>query len=89
MTSYEFFDAARTYCFLTNASVTRFGSSRAHQAKLDPAVKQSPHVYWLGADVEYDGAAPADGVEIAERLGMKLLREPDHDHLQPMDWRAG
>lgn len=27
--------------------------------------------------------------EIAGRLGLKLIAEGDHDHLQPLDWRAG
>jgi len=31
----------------------------------------------------------ADRTEIAERLGLYLEVENDHDHLQPLDWRAG
>jgi hypothetical protein len=27
--------------------------------------------------------------ERAMRLGLKLIDEGDHDHLQPLDWRAG
>ena len=28
-------------------------------------------------------------IEVARRLGLKLVIEEDHDHLQPLDWQAG
>jgi hypothetical protein len=46
----------------------------------------SPHLCWLGADVVYDGPAPEHGARWAMRLDLKLIREGDHDHLQPLDW---
>lgn len=80
---------AMTYCMRTRASVTRWGSTPAHQAQLDAKVKYSPHVFWLAVDVVYDGAPPDDGEIIAARLGLWLERKPDHDHLQPLEWKAG
>ena len=31
----------------------------------------------------------AQRLDMAQRLGVLLLAEGDHDHLQPMSWRAG
>lgn len=38
---------------------------------------------------EFPTPPVAERGAIAERLGLKLIDEGDHDHLQPLDWRAG
>jgi len=81
--------AVMTYAMRTQASVTSWGRTPRRQAELDPSVKFSPHVYWVGADVVYDGGQAYDYEEIAVRLGLKLIHEADHDHLQPLEWKAG
>lgn len=37
-------------------------------------------VHWLN---------DAERTEMARRLGLRLIVEHDHDHLQPLDWEAG
>ena len=92
MTPHDFLDALRTYCALTGASVTSYGRTPGHNA--DPkigGVKNSAHLYWLAADVVYDPPVPIPSVrtERARRLGLWLLAEGDHDHLQPLEWSKG
>jgi len=89
MTVYEFRCAVFVYCVLTRASETQGFRTKAHN-DLVGGVEHSPHLYGLGQDVVYDGpVGMADRPDVAERLGLKLVREADHDHLQPADWRAG
>ena len=50
-------------------------------------VKNSAHVAGVGYDVVYDVTPPLDEVQVyAHRLGLRVIREDDHDHLQPLDW---
>lgn len=89
MTPYQFFDAVRSFCYATRSSVSSYGRTKTHNA-LVGGVKYSAHRVWLGADVLYDnGGPPDDAAEIAARLGLRIVREGDHDHLQPENWRAG
>jgi len=92
MTIGEFAEAVATYCYLQGGSVTSWGRSRKHNHDVG-GVPQSAHQYFRGADVVYDDklllVANPGNVDVAARLGLKLLAEGDHDHLQPMDWIKG
>ena len=86
MTRAEFVDAALTYCDLTDASVSSWKRTVKHNTAVGGVV-QSAHLFGLAVDVVYDApvALPL-AMERARRLGLRLLREADHDHLQPVDW---
>jgi hypothetical protein len=88
VTPLEFHEAVMRYCALAVASVTSSGRTWEHNRKVG-GVDESAHLFWLAADVVYDGKPPVLGAQWAERLGLKLIREDDHDHLQPLDWKAG
>lgn len=90
MTRGEFADAVYTYCLLTGGSTTSGIRSTKRNAAVG-GVAYSPHRFGLGQDVVYDDypSAHPDGPEIAKRLGLRVLREGDHDHLQPADWIPG
>lgn len=95
MTRSEFYEAACQYAALTGASQTSGLRSFKHNAEVG-GKPFSPHLFGLGLDLVYDDLTmltdPVKGArnkEIANRLGLFLLREGDHDHLQPLDWRAG
>ena len=89
MTLHDFVDAAIRYCAMTSASVTSWGRTTIHNAAVG-GVSHSAHRYWLGLDVVYDAAAlPEFRLETASRLGLRLIAEGDHDHLQPTNWPKG
>ena len=89
MTIGEFAEAVAMYGMLTDASVTSWGRSTARNTAVG-GVKFSSHRFWRGCDVVYDTAiSEADRSVMALRLGLKLIAEGDHDHLQPADWSAG
>lgn len=89
MTPYEFLTGVMIYCTRAGGSVTSWGRTKAHNQKVG-GVQNSPHLYWLGADVVLDAPAPeGERVELARRLGLKLIVEADHDHLQPLGWIPG
>lgn len=86
MTPHDFAEALMVYCFITRASPTSTGRTAAHNTDVG-GVAYSAHRFWLAADVEYDEPVPlAVRVETARRLGLRLLNETDHDHLQPLTW---
>lgn len=87
MTHHEFVDAVVTYGLMTGASVTSWGRTKARNSQVG-GVPVSAHRAWLAVDVVYDTPVP-EGVEIGRRLGLRVLPEGDHDHLQPLDWSAG
>lgn len=97
MTKEEFRDALDSYCTVAEGSVNSYGRTSARN-KAVGGVTLSSHRFWRGADCVYgtseqnpmEGAPPEDlAKEIARRVGLKLIREGDHDHLQPLDWPAG
>jgi hypothetical protein len=89
VTPADFNDAVMRYCDLAHASVTSGYRTVAHNHDKH-GVTYSPHLFGLGADVVYDdGADMGLRAERARRLGLRLLVEADHDHLQPWDWQAG
>lgn len=91
MTIGEFAEAVTTYCLIHRASTTSRMRTEMHNRAVG-GVPLSGHRFGRAEDVVYDDAAtrldPAR-IEVAKRLGLKLLVEGDHDHLQPLDWSAG
>lgn len=89
MSPQTFADAIRAYCQAMGGSISSWGRTEAHNRKVG-GVPGSAHRFWVGADVIYDALPAVDpATEYAARLGLKLIREGDHDHLQPLTWRAG
>ena len=88
MTLGEFADAVRAYALITGASATSWGRTEKHNEAVG-GVKYSAHRFWLAADLVYDGPPPPDAVAVAHRLGLKLIEEGDHHHVQPLGWIAG
>lgn len=53
-------------------------------------VAHSPHLFWVGRDVVFDKPPTvAECGELGRRLGIRILKEHDHHHIQPADWLAG
>ena len=93
MTIGEFAEALAQYCGLHGGSITSWGRTTIRN-KMVGGVQYSAHRFFRGADVVYDdlttlGADPAGRKEDARRLGLLLIAEGDHDHLQPLDWTRG
>jgi hypothetical protein len=89
MTPTEFHDLLRAYMAAVGGRTASYGRDPENNAAVG-GVKHSGHIVWLAADVKYTTPLPLEERrEWAERLGLKLLEEQDHDHLQPADWRAG
>lgn len=89
MTPLDFWDVLRLWCAIFDASVTSYGRTQKRNADVG-GVAQSPHRYWVAADVVYDVPPTDASVSIhAHRLGLKVIRADDHDHLQPADWLPG
>ena len=85
----EFALAVFVYCSIFDGSVTSWIRSKKRNAALG-GVPHSGHVVGLGCDVVYDVVPPEDERRAwAGRLGLLLVIEGDHDHLQPATWRAG
>jgi len=89
MTRAEFAEALFTYCAITSASVTSYIRTRERNRDVG-GVENSGHRFGLAADVQYDGEpSPSARNELAKRLGLRLFIEPEHDHVQPIDWLPG
>jgi hypothetical protein len=85
----EFASAAYLFCDGLGGSVTSWIRSRAHNAAVG-GVPHSAHVHGLGADVVYDAPVEAHKAhDLAASLGLTLIRESTHDHLQPQGWVPG
>ena len=85
----EFYLRVIMFCQVLGASTTSTFRTRRHNQDVG-GVAHSAHLLGLGADVTYDGTPDEmERRDWAERLGLKLLVEGDHDHLQPLDWMAG
>lgn len=89
MTRGAFYEAVYTYCIATGARVTSGPRPLTVDQEL-MAVSLHPHVAGFGADVSY-GTPPelARRHALANSLGLRLVTEPAHDHLQPLDWPPG
>jgi hypothetical protein len=89
MTRAEFLDAAYLLGLKYGASTTSWFRSDKHNKDVG-GVPHSAHRFGLAVDLVYDTPPnKTDIVEDARRLGLLLIREGDHDHLQPRDWEAG
>lgn len=91
MTVGEFAQACYEYCLIYGASQTSGVRSKARNERVG-GVAFSPHRFGRGLDVVYDDVnvmQDASRIEVAKRLGLKLVPEGDHDHLQPDSWPAG
>ena len=91
MTIAEFAESVARYGMLTGASVTSWGRTTEHNLNVG-GVTYSSHRFWLGCDLVYDEPtllSMTARMETARRLGLRVIIEGDHDHLQPLDWLAG
>lgn len=85
----EFHLAMMQYCVVTAASETSARRTIKHNLALG-GVAHSAHLVFLARDVTYDVDLPLEyRQEYASRLGLTLIPEDDHDHLQPADWKKG
>ena len=86
MTVGDFWSAVATYRRRVGGSVTSGGRSAQRNASVGGKLN-SPHLLDLGADLVHDeSSSDAARDVIARGLGLTLVIEGDHDHLQPMDW---
>lgn len=85
----QFRQAVLTYCARFEASETSGRRTTKHN-KLVGGVEHSAHLYGLASDVVYDDLPPeAARLEGGRRLGLRVIPEGSHDHLQPLDWTKG
>ncbi len=92
MTRAEFNDAVFIYCNVLRARETSGFRTPEGNKKIGSELKLSPHVFGFGKDVIYDDLNTFNDplrMEAARRLGLKLIPEGDHDHLQPLTWPPG
>ncbi len=89
MTPADFAIRVMQYCRSNTGSVTSWGRTAAHNARVG-GIPDSPHLVWLGADVVYDyRPLLAVARASARELGLAVIHEPTHDHLQPLTILAG
>ena len=84
MTPAEFGSCLRAYCAWSRGSVTSWIRSPERNQKVG-GHPDSSHLLGLAADVAYTpNPRPAlpTARKRAHRLGLRLVREGDHDHLQ-------
>jgi hypothetical protein len=79
----DFALAAYRYCKATGGSVTSWGRTPKHN-KAVKGVPNSYHITFKAVDVVYDKRPSLiDAESLAAAQGLRLIREKDHDHLQP------
>ncbi len=89
MTRGEFYEAVFTYCVATASRMTSGPRPLAVDQQIGSTTLH-PHVAGYAADVVYVSAPElAKRHALANKLGLRLVAEPDHDHLQPLDWPPG
>lgn len=89
MTLGEFAEAVTQYCAMTRASVTSWGRTTRRNEQVD-GVPYSAHRFFRAVDVIYDDAfGRLERERLAAAVGLRLIIEADHDHLQPLDWPKG
>lgn len=82
MTRQEFAEALYLYSTHFNASVTSYGRTLKRNTSVG-GHPHSKHMTWLGADVIYDVKPTlSERRAKAKELAIRLVPEPDHDHLQ-------
>lgn len=67
------------------------GGQRTPERNIEvDGVARSPHQHWVGRDVLFQGTPGREELnETGRRLGLKIIKELDHHHIQPVDWIAG
>lgn len=89
MTRHEFHDAVLLYCVIVGASQTSGFRTPDHNQRVGGVI-YSAHQADLGRDVVYDKpVADHYRIEWGTRLGLRVIIEGDHDHLQPLTWERG
>lgn len=87
MTVPEFAEAVQAFCKQFSCSVTSWGRTKSRNKKVG-GVEGSPHTHWVGADVVYDVPVEKASLDqFADSIGLYIVHEGDHDHLQPKNWR--
>lgn len=82
MTPSEFHNALMSYCSWANCSITSWYRTPKRNERVG-GHPNSRHLVWLGADVAYDEPIPPlTRRKMATTLGLKLVIEGDHDHIQ-------
>lgn len=84
MSPADFWNALVLYCLCTDGSVTSYLRTPKHN-ELVGGVPDSAHQIGLAADVVYDDLTElpeSKRLRMAERLGLELIIEGNHDHLQ-------
>jgi hypothetical protein len=82
----DFAVAVVSYCLAVDASETSGFRTPTHNVNVG-GVPTSPHLVGLGRDVVYDERpALGEAERIAASFGLRVVREGDHDHLQPLSW---
>ena len=89
MTPHTFLDA-----LMQLASRFRFRETSGYRSAAGNqavgGVKYSSHQFWLGRDILLDpGEDTVMFTEAARRVGLKVLNEGDHLHVQPATWEKG
>lgn len=74
------------WCDHWNASVTSWIRTTEHN-KAVGGVTHSAHLAGVACDVVYDEMpALEDVIRYGRTLDLRVIREGDHDHLQPLTW---
>ena len=80
----EFALAAYRYCKSTRGSVTSWGRTVQRNKRVG-GVPRSWHLQFQAVDVAYDKRPTlAEAQEKAKAQGLLVIREKDHDHVQPL-----
>lgn len=80
----DFALAVYRYGKATGASVTSWGRTAARNKKVG-GVRGSFHLTWKAVDVVYESKPSLKAAkEAAREQGLLLIREKNHDHLQPL-----
>ena len=84
MTVASFAEKVKVYCESTTGNVTSWGRTPKHN-KAVGGLPNSFHLTWLAVDVVYDVCPPTKKrLALATSLGLQLVRESSHDHLEPL-----
>lgn len=86
---HQFLSAAIAYCDQVGGSVTSWIRTHNRNEAVG-GVANSAHLHGLAVDVYPEKGLTADERHtIATLLGITLIVESDHDHLQPLQWPRG
>jgi hypothetical protein len=85
MTVEQFVAAVQAYSVRFPCSVTSWGRTVAHN-KAVGGVADSYHLQWLAVDIVYDDwHSSEDRINEGRTHGLRVISEPSHDHLQPLE----